>query len=84
MLGLVVFVRTYVSEERISSVIRVTRIGELGTALEVSRNRSGFLFETTMMEAIRSCETSVHIKATHRNIPEDGIFRKLYGVECIM
>jgi hypothetical protein len=33
-------VRTDVSEERIASIIRVTRIGELGTTLAVTSNRS--------------------------------------------
>jgi hypothetical protein len=33
-------VRTDASEKRIASIIRVTRIGELGTTLEVTSNRS--------------------------------------------
>jgi hypothetical protein len=33
-------VRTDVSEERILSIIRVTRIGELGTMLAVTSNQS--------------------------------------------
>jgi hypothetical protein len=33
-------VRTYVSEERTASIIRVTRIGELGTTLAVTSNQS--------------------------------------------
>jgi hypothetical protein len=36
----VVLVRTDVLEERIASIIRVTRIGELGTTLAVTSNRS--------------------------------------------
>jgi hypothetical protein len=39
MLGRVVLVRTDVSEERIASIIMVTRIGELGTTLAVTSNR---------------------------------------------
>jgi hypothetical protein len=39
MLRLVTLVRTYVSEDCIAYVIRVTRIGELGTTLAVSSNR---------------------------------------------
>jgi hypothetical protein len=39
MLRRVDFVRTDVSEERIASFIRVTRIGELGTTLAVTSNR---------------------------------------------
>jgi hypothetical protein len=35
----VALVRTYVSEELSASIIMVTRIGELGTALAVTSNR---------------------------------------------
>jgi hypothetical protein len=37
------FVRTDVSEERSASIIRVTRIGELGTTLAVTSNRGTLL-----------------------------------------
>jgi hypothetical protein len=40
MLLHVVLVRTDVSKERMASIIRVTRIGELRTMLEVTSNRS--------------------------------------------
>jgi hypothetical protein len=59
----VIFVRTDISEERISSIIRVKRISELGTA-----NVPTSLILFTLM-----IETSVLTKATGRNIPEDGI-----------
>jgi hypothetical protein len=39
MLRLVALVRTDVSEERSASIIKVTRIGELGTTLAVTSNR---------------------------------------------
>jgi hypothetical protein len=39
MLRRVALVRTYVSEEFSASIIRVTRIGELGTTLAVASNR---------------------------------------------
>jgi hypothetical protein len=39
MLGRVALVRTDVSEELGASIIRVTRIGELGTTLAVTSNR---------------------------------------------
>jgi hypothetical protein len=38
MLRRVAFVRTYVSEERSASIIRVAEIGELGTTLAVTSN----------------------------------------------
>jgi hypothetical protein len=38
-LGLVTLVRTEVSEERIASIIRVTRIDELETTLAVTMNQ---------------------------------------------
>jgi hypothetical protein len=40
MLRSVAAVRTDILEERIASIIRVTRIGELGTMLAVTSNRS--------------------------------------------
>jgi hypothetical protein len=40
MLRRVALVRTDVSVERIASIIRVTKIGELGTTLAVTSNRS--------------------------------------------
>jgi hypothetical protein len=39
MLRRVALVRTDVSEERVASIIRVTRIGAMGTALAVTSNR---------------------------------------------
>jgi hypothetical protein len=59
MLRRVALVRTDVSEELSASIIRVTRVGELGT-LAVTSNRC-------------SSETSVLTRATRRNIPEDAI-----------
>jgi hypothetical protein len=61
-----------VSEERSASIIRETRIGELGTTLIVSSNRST-LRKILIMEAIRSPDTSVLTRATRRRIAENGI-----------
>jgi hypothetical protein len=67
-------VRSDVSEERVTSIIRVKRIGELGTTLAITGELlTLFLarwFFALMMEVIRSSETSVHIGATWHHIPE--------------
>jgi hypothetical protein len=69
--------KTDVSEDHIASIIRVTRICELGT-LAVTSNRSTLkkyyvILSTPMMEAIRSCEMSVLTRAICLRISEDGI-----------
>jgi hypothetical protein len=43
MLSSLAFVRTDVSEEHVASIIRVTRIGELGITLALTGNRSTLL-----------------------------------------
>jgi hypothetical protein len=74
----VAHVRTDVSKERSASIIRVTRIGELGTLAVTSdrrtlrRNAIVFLV-TLLMETLRFSETSVLTTTTRLNIPEDGI-----------
>jgi hypothetical protein len=81
-------VRTDVSEERSASIIKVTRIGELGTKLAITSNRRLLqrkllvtvnvvliwpIILILMMEALRSSETSFLTITTLRNIPEDSI-----------
>jgi hypothetical protein len=50
----------------------------LGLLVTANVVPSSPILVTLMMEAIRSFETSVLIRATRRNIPEDGILR-----ECV-
>jgi hypothetical protein len=84
MLRHVALVRTDVSEERSASVIRVTRIGELGTTLSVTSSvhrllvtanvvPSAPILVTLMKEKLSSSETSVLTTAKVRNISEDAV-----------
>jgi hypothetical protein len=79
MLRRVALVRTDVSEVCIASIIRVTRIGGLGTTFSVlgllitANVSSSPIIFTMMMEAIGSFEPLVLTRATRRHIPEDAI-----------
>jgi hypothetical protein len=88
MLRRVALIRTEVSEEFSASIIRVTRIGELGTTLAVTSNRrklrrntnvpSSPIIVTLMMEALTSFETSVLATVKRRKIPEDAILQTVF------
>jgi hypothetical protein len=81
----VALVRIGVSEECIGSIIRKTRMGELGrSAVTILRSvlqllvtanvvPSSQILVTLMMEKICFFETSVLTRATRHNISEDGI-----------
>jgi hypothetical protein len=83
MLRRVALVRIDVTEELSASFIRVTRIGEIGTTLAVTSNRSklqrniDWQRATLMMEAIPFSESSVHRRATRRNSLEDGLLKRI-------
>jgi hypothetical protein len=76
MKNAVALLRTNVSKEHIASIIRVTRISELGTMLAVTSNRRTQR-RNCMIEALRSSETSILTRVTRRNILEDGILLKI-------
>jgi hypothetical protein len=74
MLRPVILVRTDLSEDLSASVIKLIRIGELGTTLAVTSNRRTLRRNTKWYDGgAKFLETSVLTRATRRNIPEDAI-----------
>jgi hypothetical protein len=93
MLRPVAVIRTEVSEERITSIIRVKRIGQHSSIVFVhSMSRllvtanvvpNSPILVPMIMEVIRSPETSVPTRATQRNIPEGGTLQKKIRVTTL-
>jgi hypothetical protein len=80
MLRRVALVRTDVSVQRSASIIRVTRIGELGTALAVTSDRRtphGVTFQKTLFFIVTAVKTSDLIQ-----INTFGIFN-IYWLEMM-
>jgi hypothetical protein len=78
MLCYVALVRTDVSEEHITSIIRFKRISELGKTLAFT---SSLMHFTLIMQAMQSSETPVLTRFTRRHIPEDGNLYRYVGLE---
>jgi hypothetical protein len=78
----VLLARTDISEERIASIIRVERIGELRTTLLVTSNykmlwttSDSLIFFTLMTEAVSTSETLLLTRATRSHMQEEYILR---------
>jgi hypothetical protein len=68
----VALVGTDVSEERITSIIRVTRIGEIGTMLSVTSTSSILAMRTKYMDRI--VREAIQIELRPYNINREGGF----------
>jgi hypothetical protein len=68
-------VRTDVSEERVTSFIKVLLRGVLQMLVTANATLTSLIHFTMMMEATISSETSVLTRDPLHHIPEDGILR---------
>jgi hypothetical protein len=73
MLRRVALVKTDVSEEPSASIIRVTRIGEVGTTLALTSKptTSANIISDIFPDRLKYAE--IFIQYSSKNIPEDGI-----------
>jgi hypothetical protein len=80
----VALVSSDIAEECVTFIIRATRIGELGKTLAVTSNQRTLRRNTYFTDSCHHddggatfLQPSVLIRATRRNIPEDGILRNI-------
>jgi hypothetical protein len=73
ILRCVALVRADVSEERVTSIIRVFLRSVCRLLVTTNIVPTSPIFVTLMLEELRSSETSVLTSDARRNIPEDGI-----------
>jgi hypothetical protein len=75
MLSRMALVRTDVSEEGIASIISVTRIGELGTTLAVTSNRSTMRRNTMHANVVPSSPNLVTDDGGDSFLRNDGSYK---------
>jgi hypothetical protein len=80
MLRRVALVRTNVSERRISSIIRVTRIGELEATLAVSGNRSTLRRVRLLVPANVSISAILATLMMENDPPKRRFLQETHGV----
>jgi hypothetical protein len=81
MLCRVALVRTDVAEELSDSIIRVTRIGELGKTIALTINRRT-LRRNTNEGGTKFIRNVGYTRATQRKIPEDSILEEFCLLTC--
>jgi hypothetical protein len=82
LLRRVALVRIDVSEEGMTNIIMMAKIGELGTTLVVTGNRSTPRRNTVFI--LRSSEMSVLARATRCDLPDGDILQRYYESQKII